>query len=191
MVGCAGRAELEATIAASRTAARATEVPGSAGPCDPGRVPQIDVVDSTWIGVPPAVLAPEIAAPANWARWWPRLDLAVQQARGVKGMRWRVRSGHGGRLGGTMEIWLQPADDGTVGHFFLRLDSTGRVLRGRAGARLAHAYRARAKQLFWELAARHDPGRLQRVGAPVTRRSADGATRARPGWPPSFRSTGA
>ena len=141
-------------------------------------VPAIDIVDSTWICARPTVVAAVVAEPANWRRWWPRLELAVDEWRGDKGVRWTVRPCEGGAIQrafarrrdtvtGSMEIWLEPAFDGVVAHFFLRLDPTsGRPLGRRRGERLTRAYRTRAKQVFWSLGDELDPGRIARVRAP-------------------------
>lgn len=130
-------------------------------------MPQIDVVDSTWIDVSPAVVAVAVAEPANWRHWWPDLVLTVDEARGVKGMRWLVRSGRGGAVAGSMEVWLQAMYDGTVAHFLLRLDGTRRRLRPREGDRMGRDYRVRTKRAFWALADGLDPGRLGRVAEPA------------------------
>jgi hypothetical protein len=82
------------------------------------RVPALDIADETYVARPPAVLAPDVADPASWRRWWPDLDLRVSRDRGVKGVQWSVR----GALAGSMEIWLEPVGDGTVLHWFLRAD---------------------------------------------------------------------
>jgi hypothetical protein len=132
-------------------------------------MPEVDVVDATWFGVRPGVLAAVVADPANWRAWWPDLDLALDQLRGAKGVRWFVRSGRGRTVVGSMEIWLEPADDGTVAHFFLRLDGTRGPIRARERRRLEHAYRTRMKRAFWLLADEVDPGRLARVAGPPTR----------------------
>lgn len=132
-------------------------------------MPELDVMDATWIAVRAASVAPIVADPANWTRWWPDLDLLVEQRRGAKGMRWIVRSGRGGSVAGSMEIWLEPAQDGTVAHYFLRLDGTRRPLRARERMRLEHEYRMRIKRAFWAVSARLDPGRLARVGGPAHR----------------------
>lgn len=81
-------------------------------------VPAVDIADDTYVAVPPAVLAPAVADPAAWARWWPDLVLSVTRDRGVKGTQWGVR----GALVGSMEIWLEPTGSGTVVHWFLRAD---------------------------------------------------------------------
>jgi hypothetical protein len=132
-------------------------------------MPEVDVLDATWLGVRPAVLAPIVADASNWRLWWPDLDLAVDDLRGVKGVRWFVRSGRGGTVAGSMEIWLEAADDGTVAHFFLRLSGTRRPVRPGERARLERHYRTTMKRVFWQLSDRLDPGRLARVGGPPTR----------------------
>lgn len=84
-------------------------------------MPSVDVVDETFLAVPPAVVAAEFAGPAAWRRWWPDLDLAVDTDRGAQGVRWTVT----GALVGSMEVWLEPVLDGTVLHYFLRADPPG------------------------------------------------------------------
>ena len=129
-------------------------------------MPAIDVVDSTWICARPAVVAAIVADPANWRRWWPELDLKTNELRGDKGVRWTVRPTPSGESG-SMEIWLEPAFDGVVLHYFLRLDvAGGRPLRRRRQTRLTHFHRRRAKVAFWALADQLDPGRSARIGAP-------------------------
>ncbi len=80
--------------------------------------PAIDIADETYVGCPPALLAPLVADPASWTGWWPDLRLSVTRARGIKGQQWAVR----GALTGSMEIWLEPIGPGTVVHWFLRAD---------------------------------------------------------------------
>ncbi|TVT38722.1 polyketide cyclase / dehydrase and lipid transport [Amycolatopsis rhizosphaerae] len=78
--------------------------------------PAIDIVDETFLAVPPATVAAAFADPAAWRRYWPDLRLEVYTDRGDKGLRWTVR----GALVGTMEVWLEPVLDGTLLHYFLR-----------------------------------------------------------------------
>ena len=132
-------------------------------------MPQVDIVDDTWFGVPPRVLAPYVADPANWRRWWPDLSLQVIEWRGPKGVRWTVPAAAGGKLKGSMEVWLQDVDDGTIAHFFLRLDSVGRPLSRRERVRYERGYRTTTKSVFWALADRLDPGRIARLAGPPTR----------------------
>lgn len=131
-----------------------------------GRMPAIDVLDSTWICARPSVVAAIVADPVNWRRWWPQLDLVVQELRGDKGVRWTVRPTSRGESG-SMEVWLEPAHDGVILHYFLRLDAAEgrRIPRGRQ-ARVTDGYRRRAKLAFWALADELDPGRTARIAAP-------------------------
>ena len=99
-----------------------------AGPCFRNRVvalfpsvPSVDVVDETFLAVPPEVVAAAFAPPAAWAEFWPDLTLDVYADRGAQGLRWTVA----GALVGTMEVWLEPVLDGTLLHYFLRADLPG------------------------------------------------------------------
>jgi hypothetical protein len=126
-------------------------------------VPEIDVMDTTWIAARPAVVAAAVAEPSSWRRWWPTLQLEVKELRGHKGVRWNVRSGRRARMTGTMELYLHPADDGVQVYYFLRLDGRTRPIPVRRRARLAHAHRVRTKRAMWTLANRLDPSRIERV----------------------------
>lgn len=131
-----------------------------------GGVPDIDVVDSTWFAARPAVLAAIVAEPSNWPRWWPGLDLRIDEWRGDKGARWFVRSvtaGRGVGLAGTAEVWLESMFDGVVAHFFLRLDpASGEQLSRRLRERVTREYRQHTKAAFWAVADQLDPGRIDR-----------------------------
>lgn len=129
-------------------------------------MPAIDVVDSTWICARPAVVAAIVAEPANWRRWWPELDLVADEWRGEKGVRWTVRPTSSGESG-SMEVWLEPAFDGVLVHYFLRLDAArSRRMSRRRQTRLTHLHRRRVKVAFWALGDQLDPGRTARVAAP-------------------------
>lgn len=115
-------------------------------------MPQIDVVDETWIAAPAQRVAAAIADPANWRRWWPGFDLAVDELRGPLGVRWFVRSADRPAGTGSMEVWLEAARGGVVLHYFLRLDpADGRRLTSRGVQRAVLGYRRRAKRIFWAL----------------------------------------
>ncbi|MFD7657036.1 polyketide cyclase / dehydrase and lipid transport [Actinosynnema sp. NPDC059797] len=90
-------------------------------------MPSVDVVDETFLAVPPAVVAAAFAEPASWRGFWPDLTLDVYADRGIQGLRWTV----GGALVGTMEVWLEPVLDGTLLHYFLRADLPGDPSPGR------------------------------------------------------------
>lgn len=81
-------------------------------------MPTVDVIDETFLAVPPSSVAAAFTDPRAWRRFWPDLDLEVYADRGDAGVRWTVR----GALVGTMEVWLEPVLDGTVLHYFLRAD---------------------------------------------------------------------
>ena len=112
-------------------------------------MPQVDVYDDTWIRSTPAAVARIVNDEANWRRWWPDLRPAVQERRGDQGTRWTVV---GRDLTGSMEVWLEPAFDGVVLHYFLRLDGpTGARLSSRRRDRLVRRHARRAKQNFWPI----------------------------------------
>ncbi len=107
-----------------------------------------------------------MAEPATWRRWWPELDLRAEEMRGDKGVRWTVGPTRSGESG-SMEIWLEPAFDGVVLHYFLRLDAVdGRRMGRRRQTRLTHFHRRRAKRTFWALADELDPSRTARIAVP-------------------------
>lgn len=88
----------------------------------------LDLVDETFLAVPPGTVAAAFADPRRWVQYWPDLVLEAYTDRGEKGLRWTVR----GALVGTMEVWLEPVLDGTVLHYFLRAspaDESGRPRR--------------------------------------------------------------
>ena len=55
-------------------------------------MPSVDVVDETFVVVPPDVLAAEFATPARWRALWPDLDLEVVTDRGAAGSAGRSRA---------------------------------------------------------------------------------------------------
>jgi hypothetical protein len=120
----------------------------------------VDVVDETFLTVPPEVLAAEFARPEAWRRWWPDLRLAVDTDRGEKGIRWTVT----GALVGSMEVWLEPVLDGTVLHYFLRADPAGADGRPapappRRGRAMARRRQRAAKAIAFACKARLEAGR--------------------------------
>ena len=83
--------------------------------------PALDIVDETFLVVPPSTVAAAFADPRSWSRYWPDLVLEVYTDRGDQGLRWTGR----GALIGTMEVWLEPVLDGTLLHYFLRATPAG------------------------------------------------------------------
>lgn len=130
-------------------------------------MPLVDLVDETFLAVPARRLATEFADPSAWARWWPTLRLELAEGRGDKGVRWQVV---GEQLRGTSEVWLEQVRDGTVVHFYLRVDpvdapsSRQRARRLADRLRRAHAvaFKRRLNALKDELEAGRPPG--ERVG---------------------------
>lgn len=125
----------------------------------------VDVVDETFLAVPPQVVARAVADPARWRRWWPDLALRVHHDRGAEGLRWTVA----GALAGSMELWLEPVLDGTVVHYYLRADlpgaDTAQVVA--AVARRRRAAKAVCFALKAELEAGRAPGEPPEPCAPV------------------------
>lgn len=89
----------------------------------------VDIADETYVRVEPGVLAPLVADPRSWRRWWPDLQVVVSRDRGVRGQQWDVS----GALRGTMEVWLEAVAGGTVVHWYLRADPPAGVARTRPG----------------------------------------------------------
>jgi hypothetical protein len=119
-------------------------------------VASVDVVDETFLAVPPARLAAEFADPAAWRRLWPDLALQVFTDRGVQGVRWNVV---GDAWRGSMEVWLEAVGDGTVLHWFLRVDPVGASLSRRAATREAVRRQRAAKAVAFALKDRLEAGR--------------------------------
>ncbi|MFL6238030.1 MAG: polyketide cyclase / dehydrase and lipid transport [Actinomycetes bacterium] len=88
-------------------------------------MPLVDLMDETFIVVPPATLAARLRDPEVVRRAWPGLDLVVFMDRADAGIRWSVT----GQLVGSCEIWLEPFGDGVIVHYFLRADPTRRGSR--------------------------------------------------------------
>jgi hypothetical protein len=116
------------------------------------RVPQIDLIDQTWIAASPAVVAAAVHDDRRWPGWWPDLNVRVDERRGLEGVRWLVAPSRANACAGSMEVWLQAMFEGVVLHYFLRLDPVGvGALPHRAAARARRAHALRAKANFWML----------------------------------------
>jgi hypothetical protein len=123
-------------------------------------VPDLDLVDETFIAVPPKQLAAVFAEPATWRRFWPDLAVDVYADRGDQGMRWTIT----GALVGTMEVWLEPMLDGTLLHYFLRADLPAPARKPRELRREYTRRQLAAKALSLDLKAQLENGR--RPGTP-------------------------
>jgi len=122
--------------------------------------PAIDIADETYVRAAPDRVAPQVADPAQWRRWWPDLRLTVTWDRGVEGQQWAVS----GPLDGSMEIWLEPVAEGTVVHWFLRADPAP------PASRRTSAVVARRRVLAWKadmFALKDSLEGVKRGGAPA------------------------
>lgn len=132
----------------------------------------MDLVDETFIVVPPDVLAAIVADPASWRQWWPDLHPVVFMDRGLLGQRWSIT----GALVGSLEIWIEPHADGCILHHYLRGEPSedGRTAapwpdtpRGWRRAARERARRAKSwKRSVWALKAQLEGDRPAGVPAP-------------------------
>jgi hypothetical protein len=119
-------------------------------------MPQVDLIDETFVPARPDVLSAVLHDDRRWPLWWPDLRLTVAEDRAEKGIRWAVE----GRYAGTMEVWVEPVVGGSVAHYYLRVDPTGRRdLSARASATEVERRARRAKQVFWSIRDELDAGR--------------------------------
>lgn len=81
-------------------------------------MPEVDLIDETFVVADPAQLAAVVHDPARWRQWWPDLTLTVFMDRGEQGIRWSAS----GALVGSVELWLEPFGDGVIVHHYLRAD---------------------------------------------------------------------
>jgi hypothetical protein len=115
-------------------------------------VASVDVLDETFLVVPPRSLVVIFADPERCRQFWPDLRLTVYTDRGDEGLRWTVH----GALVGTMEVWLEQVLDGTVLHYYLRADPVGRdgsvvALPPRAAAAETRRRHLATKQVMFAL----------------------------------------
>ncbi len=110
----------------------------------------IQIADETFVAADPADVGRAVADPAAWRRWWPDLRLTVVEDRGAQGHRWTVT----GALTGTMEVWLEPALDGVILHYFLHAEPAGVSARELSRMNLAkcnHRRRVAGKEMAFEV----------------------------------------
>jgi len=110
----------------------------------------IQIADETFVSADPAEAGMAVGDPANWRRWWPDLRLTVVEDRGEVGHRWTVA----GALTGTMEVWLQPALDGVILHYFLHAEPSGVAawqLQKMNLAKMNHQRRVAGKEMAFEV----------------------------------------
>jgi len=105
-------------------------------------VPALDLIDETFIVAAPERISVVVHDPERWRQWWPDLELRIFMDRAERGIRWSVS----GSFTGSNEIWLEPVGDGTLVHYFLRLDpADGGSLGPRRAARVR-----RSRALSWK-----------------------------------------
>ncbi|GAA4388473.1 hypothetical protein GCM10023147_14100 [Tsukamurella soli] len=81
----------------------------------------IQVADVAFVAATPRRVAAALAGERRWRTWFPDLRLSVTDDRGERGLRWGVQ----GALAGTSEMWIEPALDGVLLHYFLHAEPTG------------------------------------------------------------------
>lgn len=127
----------------------------------PGPV-HVELSDDTFIAVDRDRVAAVVADPRRWVAWWPELGLESRRDRGPKGRQWVLT----GAVPGTAEVYLEPWHDGTLLHFFLRLDLPGRTSPAR-GAREVRRHALRWKRTVHRLKDELEAGRPAGTGAQV------------------------
>jgi hypothetical protein len=110
-------------------------------------VPQLEVIDQSWIAVDPGRIAAVVADSGRERDWWPDGALRVVEDRGREGVRWAIVEGSA--VEGSVEIWLQARHDGAVLHYFIRADRVGGRWTSRDLARERRRHERRAKRVFW------------------------------------------
>jgi hypothetical protein len=119
-------------------------------------VPQVDVIDETFLVAAPEVVGALLRDPDRCRRWWPDLRLSVFADRGAEGVRWNVR----GALVGSMEVWLEAFGDGVIAHYYLRADpAAGPYDDARRAVREVHRRQRHTKRVFWRLKDELEAGR--------------------------------
>ncbi len=122
----------------------------------------IQVADQTFVAAPAAQVADAISAPSKWRTWFPDLTLGVREDRGDKGIRWTVAGG----LTGTMEVWLEPALDGVIVHYFLHAEPASSVGKTPNLVALNRKRRVAGKRMTFEIKGALEAGRA--AGEPPT-----------------------
>jgi ribosome-associated toxin RatA of RatAB toxin-antitoxin module len=124
-------------------------------------MPSLDVSCDDLIVAEPAYVAERLGEDSLWRAWWPGLELTPYERRGLKGVRWTVA----GELTGTAELWLEPARDGVVVHWYLRAEPP-RPLKPRALEKLRQSYVARYRRNLWQFKDEVEAGRAAGVRRP-------------------------
>lgn len=120
-------------------------------------VPQVDIVQETFVAAPLAAVAERLARPDVPTALWPDLAVTVAKERGLEGQRYAVTATG---WAGTAELWLDPCLDGVLVHAYLRLDRAEPGATPRRGERRRRD--AAMRRVLWvlkdELEADRAPG---------------------------------
>ncbi len=91
-------------------------------------MPAVDVCDDTFVAVAPELVARHVAAGRPWQLGLRGLRLRTALDRGRAGRHWWATARFARRRwAGTAELWLEPWQDGTLVHLYVRLDPWLRV----------------------------------------------------------------
>ena len=126
-------------------------------------MPQIDLVEETFIAADPAAVRARLATAGFAGELWPDLRIRVTQDRGRKGLRYAVD----GRFTGTAEVWLDEWADGVIVHVYLRVDPTGEAWPQRRAQRELRRRQKAVKPVLWAVKDDLEAGR--RPGAAAKR----------------------
>ncbi len=126
------------------------------------RMPQIDVVEETYVSAAPAAVRHRFRQPDVPAALWPDLAVTVTADRGPEGRHYAVA----GALAGTAELWLEEFGDGVLVHAYLRADPPGAAWPAGRAARVRRRWQRGMKAVMWRLKDELEAGRPP--GEPAT-----------------------
>lgn len=126
-------------------------------------MPQLDVMDETFVRAPAAELAAALTDESAWARFG--LDLTCYEDRGVEGRRWTL----GGPLTGTAEVWLEQVRDGVIVHLYLRGDPVRPIRWPRRPYKVLHRRHFHPLKA-WVLSVKREHDMARPAGTPGTSR---------------------
>ncbi len=125
-------------------------------------MPQIDVVEETYVSAAPEAVRRRFRQPDVSAALWPDLTVTVAADRGPEGRHYAVA----GALVGTAEVWLEEVGDGVLVHAYLRADPPGAAWPQARAARARHRRQRGMKAVMWRLKDELEAGRAP--GEPAT-----------------------
>ena len=107
----------------------------------------VDLVDESFVRARPTVLRAVLEDPRLDALVWPGHEVSVTRDRGHKGRHYAVA----GRITGVAEVWLEPFDDGTIVHHYVRGTTRALTARSARAAVAAHRLDDRLHRFLAEL----------------------------------------